>query len=105
MKCVKCGAEMKEGCIYCSVCGNEAQIVPDYSVLEDDYLRSLLTEEERAAKKEQQAPDKKNIQIQLEKSQMGKSQMRKSQRRVAARKNGYGSSLSSFLSRQLWQEF
>lgn len=45
MKCVKCGAELKEGCLYCSVCGNEAQIVPDYSVLEDDYLRSLLKEE------------------------------------------------------------
>lgn len=44
MKCVKCGAELKEGCIYCSVCGNEVQIVPDYSVLEDDYLRSLLRE-------------------------------------------------------------
>lgn len=46
MKCVKCGAELKEGCIYCSVCGNEAQMVEDYSVLEDDYLRSLLKEEE-----------------------------------------------------------
>lgn len=42
MKCAKCGAEIKEGCIYCSVCGNAVQIVPDYSVLEDDYLRSLL---------------------------------------------------------------
>ena len=59
MKCVKCGAEMKEGCIYCSVCGNEAQIVPDYSVLEEDYLRYLLTEEERTAKKEQQTPEQK----------------------------------------------
>lgn len=47
MKCVKCGAELKEGCLYCSVCGKEAQIVPDYSVLEDDYLRSLLKDEER----------------------------------------------------------
>ena len=44
MKCAKCGAEIKEGCIYCSVCGNAVQIVPDYSVLEDDYLRSLLKE-------------------------------------------------------------
>lgn len=42
MKCAKCGAEIKEGCIYCSVCGNAVQIVPDYSVLEDDYLHSLL---------------------------------------------------------------
>lgn len=47
MKCVKCGAELKPGCVYCSVCGHEAQIVSDYSVLEDDYLRSLLREEDR----------------------------------------------------------
>ena len=49
-ECAKCGAEIKEGCIYCSVCGNAVQIVPDYSVLEDDYLRSLLKEEESAGK-------------------------------------------------------
>lgn len=47
MKCVKCGAELREGCIYCSACGHEVQILPDYSVLEDDYLRSLLTTEEK----------------------------------------------------------
>lgn len=46
MKCVKCGAELKEGCIYCSVCGHESRIEPDYSVLEDDYLRALLKQEE-----------------------------------------------------------
>lgn len=42
MKCAKCGAELKEGCLYCSVCGHEAQIVNDYSVLEEDYLKALL---------------------------------------------------------------
>lgn len=62
MKCVKCGAELKEGCIYCSVCGNEAQIVPDYNVLEDDYLRSLLKEDEKeetAKEIRQESPKKK----------------------------------------------
>lgn len=58
MKCVKCGAELKEGCIYCSVCGHESRIEPDYSVLEDDYLRALLKQEnentaETSLKKEQ----------------------------------------------------
>lgn len=52
MKCVKCGAELKEGCIYCSVCGREVQVVaPDYSVLEDDYLRSILKEETKVTQK------------------------------------------------------
>ena len=26
MKCANCGAEIKLGCVYCSVCGKEAQI-------------------------------------------------------------------------------
>lgn len=46
MKCVKCGAELKVGCIYCSVCGNEAQIVPDYNLL-DDVLTDALTDESK----------------------------------------------------------
>lgn len=46
MKCVKCGAELKEGCLYCSVCGQESQILPDYGLLEDEYLRSILQAED-----------------------------------------------------------
>lgn len=45
MKCANCGAELKLGCVYCSVCGKEAQIVPDYNELDDDYLKALLEEE------------------------------------------------------------
>ena len=44
MKCANCGAELKVGCVYCSVCGTEAQIVSDYNLLEDDFLRGLLKE-------------------------------------------------------------
>ena len=52
MKCANCGAEIKVGCIYCSVCGKEAQIVSDYNLLEDDFLRNVLKEkEEKAAEK------------------------------------------------------
>lgn len=62
MKCANCGAELKVGCIYCSVCGHEAQIVPDYNIMEDDLLKSLLKEESKEKKKEPDAtekPDKK----------------------------------------------
>lgn len=45
MECKRCGAELKEGCLYCSVCGEEAQMVNGYTVLEDDYLRSILAKE------------------------------------------------------------
>lgn len=61
MKCANCGAELKVGCIYCSVCGHEAQFVPDYNVLEDDYLKKLLEEETKEKKPTavQQKPVKK----------------------------------------------
>ena len=45
MKCANCGAELQVGSVYCSVCGEEAQIVSDYSILEDDLLREMLNGE------------------------------------------------------------
>ena len=53
MKCANCGAELKVGCIYCSACGHEAQIVSDYNVLEDDYLKALLEEENKEKPKKE----------------------------------------------------
>lgn len=60
MKCVNCGAELKVGCIYCSVCGHEAQIVPDYNILEDDLVKTLLEEDNR--KKTQESTQTQNMQ-------------------------------------------
>ena len=46
MKCANCGAELRTGCLYCSSCGKEAQIVPDYDAFEDDdYINSLINEQ------------------------------------------------------------
>lgn len=59
MKCANCGAELKVGCIYCSVCGHEAQIVSDYNVLEDDYLKALLEEENKEKTKKDKPPASK----------------------------------------------
>lgn len=44
MKCANCDAEIKDGSIYCPVCGKEAQMVNGYASLEDDFLHSLLRE-------------------------------------------------------------
>lgn len=44
MKCANCDAKIKDGSIYCPVCGKEAQMVSGYSSLEDDFLHSLLRE-------------------------------------------------------------
>ena len=37
MKCENCGAELREGSVYCMVCGKPVQIVPDYNAF-DDYV-------------------------------------------------------------------
>lgn len=55
MKCANCGAELKVGCIYCSACGKEAQIVSDYNLLEDDFLRDMLKEREEKIRREEAA--------------------------------------------------
>lgn len=47
MKCANCDAEIKDGSIYCPVCGKEAQMVNGYVSLEDDFLHSLLREDTR----------------------------------------------------------
>lgn len=76
MKCANCGAELKLGCVYCSVCGHEAQIVPDYNILEDDFLKSLL-DEERKTKEEQ---EKKKAELERKKKKIEQEKARKKKR-------------------------
>ena len=52
MKCANCGAEIKVGCLYCSVCGQEAQVVSDSGLLEEELLRQLLQDEDIPEKKD-----------------------------------------------------
>ncbi len=42
MKCISCGREIPSGNVYCPICGKEAQIISDKSVLEDDLLKVLM---------------------------------------------------------------
>ena len=45
VKCRKCGAEIKEGSLYCERCGEEVRIVPDYNSLDDllaEHVRNEL---------------------------------------------------------------
>lgn len=49
MKCEKCGAELKEGCVYCSVCGAEVQLVPEYNLLDEDLLGMIVQDGDKKA--------------------------------------------------------
>ena len=64
MKCAKCGAEIRPGCVYCSNCGQEAQIVTEINILEDDLLRSMLDEESEKTKETVSAENLRNHRIQ-----------------------------------------
>ncbi len=57
MRCTNCGALLKTGCVYCSVCGKEVQYVPDYS-MEEDYLKELIQKENRTKKEGKPKPKK-----------------------------------------------
>ncbi len=69
MKCTRCGADLKEGCLFCSICGHEVQMVSGYSDLEDEYLRSILaerestqaSESENKRKRAEQPKEEKNV--------------------------------------------
>lgn len=46
MKCISCGRDIPSGNVYCPLCGKEAQIISDKTVLEDDLLKVLMESEE-----------------------------------------------------------
>ena len=39
MKCIYCGEELGDNSVFCSKCGKAVQIVPDYNMYDDDYLK------------------------------------------------------------------
>lgn len=67
MKCINCGNEINTDCTVCPICGSNIQIVPDYSVYDEDDINiilesstelthnSSLTKEERESRKKRNA--------------------------------------------------
>lgn len=80
MKCISCGREIPAGNVYCPICGKEAQIISDKSVLEEDLLKILLEDDsavpsdydvdaakEAKREKERQLQKKKKLEAQKRK--------------------------------------
>ncbi len=72
MKCSKCGAEIDAGSVFCKKCGEPVQMVPDYNILEDDFLVSLLEEEKASGKKEDQPETAEQEERNAKKTSTGK---------------------------------
>lgn len=90
MKCANCGAEIKEGRIYCPVCGYERQIVPDYNLFEEDILTHILetntqgTQNQTAPKQHQGNRSGKSPDMQRHPETSRKEQVRTVQNRQEA---------------------
>ena len=75
MKCVKCGANIKSGSVYCPVCGKEVQVINGYTSLEDDLLHSLLrqgveNESEQELINKNRLTKEKQLHLQQQKQQL-----------------------------------
>ncbi|MCD8046522.1 MAG: chitobiase/beta-hexosaminidase C-terminal domain-containing protein [Clostridiales bacterium] len=84
MVCSKCGAELKEGCVYCSQCGQEAQIVSEINILEDELLRELMDEQlhpDEEKEKEEAAQEEKERIRRREREEKKLAKKRKKRRR------------------------
>lgn len=79
MKCISCGREIPAGNVYCPLCGKEAQIISDKSVLEEDLLKILMEDEdathlynaeaEEAARQEKELQKKRKAELMRKKRQ------------------------------------
>lgn len=80
MKCISCGKEIPAGNVYCPICGKEAQIISDKSVLEEDLLKILMEDDsapredynseaamEARKERERQLQKKKKLELQRKK--------------------------------------
>lgn len=68
MKCIKCGAEVKSEFKICPYCGEPIQMVPDYSIYDEDDINFILEE----TKDVQSTKNKAYIKEQKEKKEMEK---------------------------------
>lgn len=64
MKCPFCNTEIEDGSLYCNHCGSPMQVVPDFNVLEDDVLPSML---DSTKKRQINSEEKKEIEKHLNK--------------------------------------
>ncbi len=75
MNCKNCGKLLKVGCVYCPNCGTETSVAAESEFIDDEWLHSLLREDEEITEE-----------IQPSQSQQEKLQEHKAKRKAAAEK-------------------
>ena len=55
MICQKCKSEIESGSIFCPKCGEAVQMVPDYNILDDDFLYSMVDKKEDDSQNESES--------------------------------------------------
>ena len=60
MICQKCKSEIESGSIFCPKCGEAVQMVPDYNILDDDFLYSMVEKKEDDSQNESESTLQQN---------------------------------------------
>ena len=63
MKCINCGVEIKSDYKVCPFCGKTIQIVPDYSVYDEDDINIILESTKDVNKKKELAKEEREARI------------------------------------------
>ncbi|MDD7740298.1 MAG: hypothetical protein PUJ62_09535 [Lachnospiraceae bacterium] len=64
MKCSRCGATLENGKLFCPICGQEVQLVPDYETVETAYYKQKAIEKEEQIRKENRRAAKEEMERQ-----------------------------------------
>lgn len=76
MKCIKCGAKLEEGTLFCPKCGKEVQWVPEYNTLETLIKQKELKEQEKRKKELELQKEQERLQRKAELEKKKKKQRR-----------------------------
>lgn len=82
-KCKNCGADIPDDKVYCPFCGTPVQVVPDYNMLDDEALSSIIQEDsEEPGKWQKHEIDPVIAQIAPELSNVRPAEKRKSRKKI-----------------------
>jgi len=76
MKCINCGNELEEGKLYCSKCGYEIQMVPDFEPEVENEIIDALGEITNELQQDEEAFLEEDYEAQLEKAENVQSKIR-----------------------------